>query len=483
MAQSAPISTTGVPKVGAVAVSLVQRQLMSDLQLLNRHYYKPFTNRYGRPDYFTWLWTFAPRERVMGKEFYHWESRSKLMDSFASSAAVTAPAAGASVTVTLSADSHITEGAINYSAPRAGENVRLASNDKEAQIISVNRTVANAHTVVLRPLSATVALSSAGSADLVAGEVFKLVGMVDRGEASGSVETITPIHEKITGYISTFHDTYSATDHAEMEEVEYEAPPSEDDLRTSTEGMSAYTLMGMQDWNRKYMNNRAGKLMYGQLITNTGLPTGAVGTQGLIPAIIARGTNTTYTAGSMTIAKIHEIMRINKVNGGPKQVQWLQDIFQNQEFSDGLFAAYGGGAFVYGTNGSTTEEASVAYGFKNLNIDDTLIQTTQYPFNTEEVYGRSPAIDAYRNFGIIIPQGTVYDKGTAKRIPNLSIMYQEPPPINTAAGSVVDGLKVYRHGGASPNPTSGTQDDHVEMVSYMGLRTGALNQFQLVTGS
>jgi hypothetical protein len=43
------------------------------------------------------------------------------------------------------------------------------------------------------------------------------------------------------------------------------------------------------------------------------------------------------------------------------QNTWLQDIFQSQDFDDGIFKEYPAGAFVWGT-GTNSEEASIAYG-------------------------------------------------------------------------------------------------------------------------
>lgn len=474
--------TTNIFQPGAIAVPMVTRQLVSDLQLLQRHFYNKFIEKYPEQDYFKWLETFAGMELTKGRDFYHYESKGKLMLSVAVQTAITTPAAGANVVITLTADSHLTANGTNYSPIRIGETIRLASNDKEGKIIAVNKTVDNAHTATIRPNRSDVALTSAGSANLLAGEVIKLVGNMDAGEASTSIDTQTPTDEKITNYISTMRDTYTASDLAEMEEIEYKAPAGDAPINTGNI-VSAYTVRGMQEWNKRYMNNCSFKLMFGDLVTNTSLATSAAGTQGLIPAITARGTTTTYTGGGMTIAKIHEMLRLQSVNGGAKQIQWLQDIFQNNDFNDGLTAQYTAGGFVYGT-GSASKEASVAFGFREFYIDGFLLQIERYaPFNTENVYGRTPTIDKYRDFGIMIPQGTTYDRERARTIPNLTIMYQEPPTVQAPSGSIGNGIRVWRHGGGSPNATNGTLTDSVEMVSYKGLRAAAMNNFQLVVGS
>jgi hypothetical protein len=85
-----------------------------------------------------------------------------------------------------------------------------------------------------------------------------------------------------------------------------------------------------------------------QLPTQGLISATSVGTQGFIPKITADGETVNYTAGTLDIAKLHEITRIMKVNGCAIQNTWLQDIFQSQDFDDGIFKEYPAGAFVWG---------------------------------------------------------------------------------------------------------------------------------------
>lgn len=472
-----PITNIGQP--GAAAVPQVTRQFISDLQILKRNFWKEYVQKYGEQDYFMWLSTFAGMEKTTNRDYYWYEDIGKLMLSAATTGAVTQGSLGANVVLTLSADSHFTLNGVNYSPVRAGETIRLASSDLEGKILSVSKVTNNAHTITVRPNRADVVFASAGgSGTIVSGEVLKLAGNMDAGEASGDIDTQIDRDDKITNYIAVMRDTFSSTDLSEMEEVEYN--PVGGDVPIPTGGIvSAYTLKAMMKWNKRYLNNCSEKLMYGDLINNTGLAAAAAGTQGLLPAILARGGTTGYTGGAMTIANIHTMLRYQAIQGSAKQIQWLQDIYQNTDFNDALFAAYGAGAFVYGT-GSASKEASVAYGFREFFIDDTLLQVTTYPFNTEVTRGRTPAIDKYRDFGILIPQGKTQSKG--KTIDNLTVMYQEPPKIEAPSGSVGNGIRVWRHGGGSPNATNGTLTDTVSMVCYKGLRAAAMNQFQTVVG-
>jgi len=165
------------------------------------------------------------------------------------------------------------------------------------------------------------------------------------------------------------------------------------------------------------------------------------------------------------------------VNGCAKQNVWLQDIFQRQDFSDGIFKEYPAGAFVYGT-GEKSKEASVAYGFQEILIDGYLLQVKKYsPWNTEVQTGKTPTTDYFRNYGVIAPMGSVPDARTAQVMKNITVMVQEPPK----GGTIGNGIRLWQWGGGSMNPTDGTMRDHVEMITYRSTRVTAPNQFVIVS--
>lgn len=167
------------------------------------------------------------------------------------------------------------------------------------------------------------------------------------------------------------------------------------------------------------------------------------------------------------------------VNGCAKENIWLQDIFQRQDFSDGIFKEYPAGAFVYGT-GEKSQEASVAYGFQEILIDGYLLKVKKYsPWNTEVQTGLTPANDYFRDFGVISPMGSVPDAKTYTPLKNITVMYQQPQ----RGGTVGNGIRVWPYGGGSTNPTDGTLVDKISMATYRGIRVAASNQFITVSAS
>lgn len=481
----AGISTSNIASPNLISLPAANYELISDLQLLAPHFYKQFVNKFGEQNFTTWLSTFGGIERVEGREFFHFEDTGKLMGAVTIKTAVVAPAAGATVTIALSVNDHWDAG--TKSPIRVGETVRLASNGVEGKVLTVNKSVDGAHTATVRPLKSTVAFASAGSANLLAGEIMKLGSNTEAGEASTNIDPQMPIDEKISNTTTEIRDDWNATDRAEMEKIYYDY---ENDGGFGSAGINrgkqgAFTYRGLVLANRRFLNNVDFKLLFGGAQTNTGLNAGTVGTKGLVPEIVARGNAVTYSLGALGLAKLHAITAQMDVNGNAGQNVWLMDIFQRQEIDDTLFAQYPAGAYVWGS-GAASEEASVAYGFDNFKIDNYMLQLKKYAgFNTEVTHGKTPDVDQYRNFGIIMPQGTVNTKsnngGVTKqsKLKNVQVMYQEP----MGGGTIANGVKVWEYGGAAPENLTATMQHTVSMITYKGIRAAGLQQFFTVSGS
>lgn len=471
----AGIPTSNILQPGAISLAGgVSRALISDLQLLTPQYYKQYVEKYGSEEFFMWLATYGGMEEVKNRNFFWFENRGKLMVAVSNLNLVSTPAAGATVSITISADDVFP---VNQSPLRVGETVRIASNNVEGVII----TVPTYNTATIRPKQQGQAFAgSTGS--LIAGEVLIFGGNTDVGEASSSIEPLIHLDKKYENNITEMRESFSATDLAEMTEVFYNGGVSGSEMAGGGQaGTSYFTYKGLVKSNTRFLNNIEQKLMRGNIQDNSGLnTTTSVGTQGFIPKIQADGETVTYTPGTLDIAKLHEITRIMDVNGCAKDNLWLQDIYQRQNFSDGIFKEFPAGAWVWGAN-EKSEEANINYGVQSIMIDGYRFGVKKYKqFNTETYTGKTPTADAFRNYGIICPQGTARDaKDSTKLYKNITVMYQQP----VKGGTVGNGIRVWQWGGGSLNPTDGTMRDHVEMITYRGLRVCAANQFIQVTAS
>lgn len=463
------IPTSNILQPGSISLSSQNRQLMVDLQLLTPQFYKKYTEKYGNEDFTWWLAAHSGMEEVKNQNFFWFENRGKLMPAVTVASTVAA-GVGSTITVTLAASDHYNNG--TQSPLRVGETLRVASSNVEGKILSVDTTTPNAFTFTVRPLQSTQRFASAGGNSLLANEVLLFGGDTEAGEASTAVNPIINLDQRYDNNITEIRDGWSNTDLAQMADTFYEYPVSAD---MAANGVTAFTYKGMYKTLVRFKNNVEAKLMRGDIQNNSGL-SNSVGTEGIIPKVVADGVTVGYTAGSLDIAKLHEITRIMDVNGAAKQCAWLSDVFQRQDFSDGIFAAYPAGAFVYG-QGEKSKEASVAYGFQEIYIDGYLLSVKKYSqFNTEVTTGLTPENDYFRNFGLIYPMGETKDSRTAQTYKNITIMYQEPPK----GGTIGNGIRVWQYGGGSPNPTDGTMTNQIGMITYRGTRVCAANQFIIV---
>jgi len=307
-------------------------------------------------------------------------------------------------------------------------------------------------------------------------------GDMDAGEASSSIAPLIQLDEKYTNTITEMRETWSATDLAEMTEVYYTGGFSGDTPAGGAQaGTSLFTLKGLVKSNTRFKNYVESKLMRGNIVNNTGLTTStSVGSEGILPKILADGETVGYTPGNLDIAKMHEITRVMDINGCANEGIWMQDIFQNQNFSDGLFAAFPAGSWVWGAN-EKSEEAMINYGARGINIDGYMLKVKKYrQFNSEYTTGTTPAVDYFRNYGFIAPQGETRDaKDVTKSYKNITVMFQNP----NKGGTIGNGIRVWQWGGGSQNPTTGTMNDNVEMITYRGTRVCAANQFVNIQGS
>lgn len=473
----AGIPTSNILQPGIIKVTGGATQaIISGLQLLTPQYYNKYIEKYGPEMYdyfFQWIGTFDGKHVVKNRNFFWFESRGKNQFAATNLTQVTTPSAGATVTVNIPAGDLYSSS--TYSALRVGETVRVASSNIEGEIL----TVPSVDQATIRPKKSDQAFVSANSTSLLAGEILIFGGLTDVGEASSEKEPQVHLDVKYDNDITEIREDYAATDLAEMTDVYYTNGITGSTMPGGSQaGTSLFTYKSLVKTDVRFINSVESKLMRGNVVSNTGLGSStSEGTLGFIPKIVADGVSVNYTPGTLDISKLHEITRVMKVNGCAKENVWLQDIYQRQDFSDGIFQAYPAGAFVWGS-GTNSQEAAVAYGTQQLLIDGVLFKVKEYsPWNTEVQTGKTPNVDYFRNYGVIAPQGVVPDAKTYTPMKNISVMVQEP----VGGGTTGNGIRVWNYGGASLNATDGTMRDKISMITYQGLRVCAPNQFVIVS--
>ena len=459
---------------GGVASQAANRALLNDLNIFDRSFEKNLIRKYGAENYALVqmaLGNSVTEAKSDNRLFYHYEKRG-LHQAVAVKAAVVAPVAGANVTITIGSAAASTfandPNYYNSALPlRAGEVVRIMTSGIEGQVVSVS-TGSYPLTAVVRPLVAAQAFTSAGSANLLAGDFLLMRGAVNIGEQSTVLNGISPILDKIQNTTTEHRDDFTITDRAAAEKNEVDFG----------NGNYYYYYLAQDDMNRRYMNNAFFKIMEGVPVDNI---TGTVGTQGVIPRVEAAGSTIQYTSGQFggalgsDMSNMQTITRSLNFYGGSGEYHWLQDIYQRQEVNNLLFGKYQNGAISYGSVGGS-QEAAVSYGFSSFMIDGyTFHFFLNNMFSPEAVYRISPGalVPEKRNYGVLIPQRINSDAKTGKQFPSFQIIFQE-----------IEGQRVLttETGMLAPSNKTTTANKTISMLSYIGARTFAANQYAIVEG-
>jgi len=474
------IQTSNILQPGNISiVGGVNRALISQLQILKPALYNKYTEKYGDENFAWWLMTYAGMEKAINQTYTWAENRGKLMPGVGIAAQVAGGAAGSTVNLTLAAADHYNAG--TQSALRVKETVRVASSNIEGVILTIDESVPFAHTFTVRPKKSTQSFVSAGSTNILQGEILKFGGFMDAGEASSQIEPMVHLDQLYSNSVTEMRDDWSATDVAEMTEVFYnEGVSGTEPAGGNQAGYSYFTYKGLVKSNTRYANDIEDKLMFGDVQNNTGL-SNSLGTQGMIPKIIQDGETVGMGPGGIVdVQKLHEITRIMDVNGCAKQNMWLQDVYLRQGFTDGIFKEFPAGAWVWGKN-ENSEEAAIAYGIQSMKIDEYMFMAKKYKkFNTEVTTGKTPATDYFRFSGVVCAMGSTTDtRDSTKTYKNMSIMYQDAP----GGGTHGNGIRVWQWGGGSRNPTDGTMKDNVSQICYRGMRITGANQFIFTQGN
>ena len=468
------VDVSKIQKPGAVSKPYANVLPLTALQLAKPQYATKFFSKFGAENFAIWLQVYAGKRAIKGDTFTHFESVGKKMLSFSVAADVTSTGNGTNVTVTLATEDHTNSG--TESPIRVGETVRSASGNQEAKIIAVNKSTPNAHTATLRPSRSDVNLMTRGAANIALGEVFYLAGQTEAGEASGGIDPQVPREEKISNTTTEVRDTWKASDFAEMTETWYEGVPGTMPAGGEQAGDSQYTKRGLIEMDERFMNNLEFKLMFGDIMNNTGL-TNSKGTKGMFPQIEAGGQTIGYTPGGIDRSVLHAICRFADAYGSAESFMWMMDWMQRADIDDTIFDMFPAGSWVWGKN-ERGQEAAVTFGVESIKIDGRLFKLKKYNgFAPEIVYGKSPDTAFYRHYGSIMPEGTTTDIRSGQIMKSFEVMYQ--PPVG--GGRTQNGIRVWRHGGGSMNPTDDVMADSIHQITYQGMRITGAQQFITVT--
>ena len=419
------ITSPGYAQSGVATSQFPYAVLLNDLNSNDRSYVKDLIYKYGNENY-------ALVMMAMGKymdidytdnhQFYHYEKR-QLHQSFAVASQVASTGAGNSATVQVGTGDYYENG--NRSPIRAGEVMILASSGIQVIVVSVNTSTANAHTAVVRPLSSSQNIASAGSTNILAGDLFLFRGAVNVGEGSTVLSGISPVWDRITNTITEHRDDFVITDIASMEKQE---------IKVAANGQPYYRDIAVDEVNKRWLNDQFWKIMEGVAATNTGLTTNigngsTNGTQGVIPYAQNGGSTVQYNAGAPTLSDWQALARQLKYYGGASDYHLLMDLQSKQSMDTFLFTTFKQTYdLVNWEHAGGSKEAAVAFGFDTWRMNDITWHFFFNPqFSTTMIYKRpTPLGSSYDNFTLCIPQRQNIGRN-GQSLPSFQLVWQKQP--------------------------------------------------------
>jgi hypothetical protein len=435
------------------------KSFLSTLNILDREFSPELVEKYGNDMYLFALDMFGKKSKVENNSFYHYETRKKGRAIQVASKTGGA-SAGVIAVLTIAAGSHYDSG--TKSPIRVGDVIQVSASGVMGKVTAKSTTTPSAHTVDVYPLKSTDTFGPANN------DWCYVHGLLHTGEASSKHEGVNPIVDRITNTVTEVREDYQISDKAAMEKIEWKDPST---------GQQYYKYFGTKSAEKAFLQSREKLLVFSEQVNVAALTAnGTVGSKGMIPQIVAGGSDLSYTAGSAAVTDFQAIGRQLTFNGAAPEIHFLSDIYQYQEFQRLLFTTFDDGAILWDSVGGSAE-AAAKYGFKSFAIDGYQYHFKKYaPFSPEWEYGVSPATaSAYKNYGIAIPQGFASQPDGGKLL-TIGLVYQE----------ILPGVEVMAwESGAMANGGKGT-NDKLELWNHFaanyGVRVAAANQCVILNG-
>lgn len=435
------------------------RQVLTDLGLLNPKSYDTFINKYksiAKKNYIVLREAQNSRaggatgEYTKNKEFSQWQQKGKSVPSFKLSAAASGTA-GANVTATVATEYYQASKGVAgvYSPPAAGHYYYNDTTGATYQIVSKNEATPGAHTVVLR--STDGAAINIGANDILIFDVTVV------GEASGSQQGIYRVDEKVSNWCATIKSTKTFSDWNLFEEIDMPGP------------YTSWKPRQMADEYDLFMYQQERLLMFGKPFTNI------AGVEnmhtGLIPQVIANGQKMT-TQTEINDSYIDDLTRLTDAEGSSNVYDLLAHLELRMKWERYIESKGGNGGFVYAQGDAFQGDGAVInMNFKAIERNGVRINLMTYDhFSTANMVGAPVNTGYYKNAGLLIPRGEGVDPDSGIMKPRFNIRWQ-------GLTENAPAIRVRPTGGLAPQPTDDIEILRISHVATKGLQVFGLNGF------
>lgn len=377
---------------------------------------------------------------------------------------VSSTVAGAAINITLKSPQSYNDGVTGTQSPfLLLQVVKIRSNGRKFRVTNITRTP-GAFVIEATPLGNYTLITGNSGTTLNAGDGLETFGNQLAGEASDEQGTQQTQFYRYDNTCTVIRASVKASDLAGMNKTQVDFG-----------GGSFYEpTLAIQTMNENMMMDIQDAVIEGVPDSNTS----DTGTIGILPEIEARGSEIDYVQYQFAIGDFQNVTNVIDANGGPRDYHGLQDLYERQDINNLLFGVYKNGAISYASVGST-EEASVAYGFKGFSTDTYNFFFNRYKgWGAEATFGYTPTQGDYRQFfGLFVPQGMVQDaKMAGASRPYLQFVYQQNPDITT-------GQRIYSWDlGYTKNTKTTKAENKYQQIAYVGSRVLAAEQFVILKG-
>lgn len=392
-------------------------------------------------------------ERTGNTFFDQWVQDSKPFENFKVTATASG-AAGANVTVTLTADSHVA-GATSLSPAVVGHFFVDDTTGIEYVGVAVNKTSNGAHTITLRPTDSTE------SAAITTSSVFLWKGRQSAEEASDQQDGLYKTWAKRRRELSIIRTDKNYTDLAMLEELEYE-------------GQTYYDL-DKTDMNDRHLYSTEDQLMLGRARTNLGAA--APGTRnsnsmGLVEQIREWGED---LGQSVTIGDAFwkGMARSADADGYTKKYDVLVENEFWYETEDWLDTKLTSGSRTVVINTTGQEDLRVNFDFSDFKIYGMELGFKNYAlFNTARTHGSDATASYLKGMAVFIPQGDVFINGDdfQGNLPMFRVRYMSRPNEGWINKVLTDGGMFDKNAKAN---------GQVAIISYKGLETYNIHGYKV----
>lgn len=424
------------------------RQILSDLSLLNEKTYGEFIKKYpdfARKNYIVTRESQGALSYTPNKKYFHWTQSGKNVPMFKTTAAVSA-LAGATATATIAAAYYESAGA--YSPPAAGHYYMNDTNGQLYYIDSKNDNTASAHTIVIRNVLASQAISIAATDALIWKPTIV-------GEASGSQEGIYKVDEKLTNYCATIKSTQTFSDWNLFEKIE-------------TPGFNnSFKMRQQADEYDRFLYQQEQLLMFIDSFDN--VPGVTNQHRALIPLVKAYGqVDTSSTA--INSAFFQALARLIDAEGYSWEYDFLMNINFRFKFEDYLRSTYGSGGGIVWAKPFADGPMQINDNFNGYTVDGIKMNWTTYAhFSSAALAGASPNTGYYNNACLGVPRGFgITPEGT--NVPRFAVRWQGENPQSPV-------VRIRPTGGLAPTPTDDTEKLVISHVTTKGIDPFGLNGY------